>query len=221
MWTAWVGSPNLTRPNWNHGMKLFTSPTTPFGRKAAVVVLEAQLGDRVETVFVAGNAVDPGTMPIDVNPLGKIPALLCDDGRTLYDSRVICRYLAEIARPDLYPLGAALWDSLILEATADGIMDAGVLMVYEARIRPPELRYSPWVEGQWAKVDRTLDLVELRWTHHLTGTLDIGQIALGCACGHLDLRHANRNWRQGRPKLAGWWEGFAERPAMQATKPVL
>ena len=70
-------------------MKLFTSPTTPFGRKAAVVVLEAQLGDRVETVFVAGNAVDLGTMPIDVNPLGKIPALLCDDGRTLYDSRVI------------------------------------------------------------------------------------------------------------------------------------
>ncbi len=64
-------------------------------------------------------------MPIDRNPLGKVPALVCDDGRTLYDSRVICRYLADLAMPSLYPSGAAQWDTLTLEATADGILDAG------------------------------------------------------------------------------------------------
>lgn len=202
-------------------MRLFSSPTTPFGRKAVVVLYETGLIDRVEVVHVAGNAVDPGTMPIGVNPLGKVPALMCDDGRTIYDSVVICRYLAELAMPQLYRAGAELWDSLTLEATADGIMDAGVLMVYEARLRPEALRFAPWVEGQWSKIVRALDVVEQRWMDHLAGPLDIGQIAMGCALGHLDLRHDVRRWRDGRPKLADWWEGFAERPSMAATRPVL
>lgn len=201
-------------------MKLFSSPTTPFGRKATVVMLEAGLNDRIDVVMVAGTAIDPGTMPVEHNPLGKIPALLCDDGRTVYDSPVICRYLAELAMPDLYRPGPAIWDSLTLEATADGIMEASVLMVYEARLRPEELRYGPWVEGQWAKIARTLDVIEQRWTHHLTGPLDIGQIAMGCALGHLDLRHAARNWRTGRPKLAAWAAEFAVRPSMIATQPT-
>jgi glutathione S-transferase len=200
-------------------MKLFGSATSPFARKAAVVLSEAGLADQVEVVHVAGNAVDPGTMPVDVNPLGKIPALLCDDGRTIYDSVVICRYLAELAMPQLYPTGPALWDSLTLEATADGIMDASVLMVYEMRLRPEELRFPPWVEGQWAKIARTLDVVEQRWMPRLTGPLDIGQIAMGCALGHLDLRHDARGWRDGRPRLAAWFARFAQRPAMVATHP--
>ena len=200
-------------------MKLFASPASPFARKAVVVLLEAGLSDKVNVVPAAGNAVDPGTMPVDVNPLGKIPALLCDDGRTIYDSVVICRYLAELAMPQLYPAGPALWDSLTLEATADGIMDASVLMVYEMRLRPEELRFAPWVEGQWAKIARALDAVEQRWLPHLTGPLDIGQIALACALGHLDLRHDARQWRADRPKLGVWFAAFAGRPSMVATQP--
>ena len=202
-------------------MRLFSSPTTPFGRKPTVVLHEAGLIDRVQVVHVAGNAVDTGTMPIEFNPLGKVPALLLHDGRTLYDSVVICRYLAEQAMPQLYRAGPALWDSLTLEATADGIMDASVLMVYEARLRPEAMRFAPWVEGQWAKITRTLDVVEQRWMPHLLGPLDIGQIAMGCALGHLDLRHDARNWRDGRPQLAGWWATFAERPSMVATRPAV
>ena len=169
--------------------------------------------------MVAGNAVDPGSMPVDSNPLGKIPVLITDDGMALYDSGVICRYLSELARPDLYPKDR-LWQTLTLEATADGLMDAGILMVYEARLRPEEMRFAPWVEGQWAKVTRALDAIEARWMGHLAGPLDMGQITVGCALGHLDLRHAARNWREGRPKLAAWEAGFALRPAMQATKPA-
>jgi glutathione S-transferase len=119
----------------------------------------------------------------------------------------------------LYPAPPRLWDTLVLEATADGILDAAVLMVYEARIRPEELRYGPWVEGQWGKVSRALDTLEARWMDHLAGPLDIGHIAVGCALGYLDFRHAARDWREGRPALAAWAAGFGARASMTATAP--
>jgi glutathione S-transferase len=82
------------------------------------------------------------------------------------------------------------------------------------------LRFEPWTSGQWAKIDRALDAAETRWTPHLNGPLDMGQIALACALGYLDFRHAARNWRAGRDTLAAWYTGFAQRPSMQATVPV-
>jgi hypothetical protein len=93
-------------------------------------------------------------------------------------------------------------------------------MVYEGRIRPEELRFAPWVEGQWAKVDRALDALETRWIAHLQGPLDAGQIAVGCALGYLDFRHDARDWRNGRPRLAGWFAGFDARASMRATVPA-
>ena len=151
--------------------------------------------------------------------LGKIPALVRDNGQVIYDSRVICRYLDDRAKAGLYPSGPALWETMVLEATADGILDAALLMVYEWRIRPEEVRYAPWVEGQWAKVDRALDVLETRWMAHLEGPLDMGQIAVACALGYLDFRHADRDWRAGRPHLAAWEAEFAARPSMQASRP--
>jgi glutathione S-transferase len=201
-------------------LELFSSPATPFGRKVAVALQEMGLADQVKVTLVSGNAVDPGTMPLDKNPLGKIPALTRPEGGPLYDSRVICRYLDSLAGVGLYPSGRALWDVLVLEALADGMTDAALLVVYEARIRPEPLQFGPWVEGQWAKVSRALDAVEAQWLPHLQGGLDMGQIALGCALGYLDLRLGARNWREGRPGLAHWYEGFAQRPAMKATAPV-
>ena len=200
--------------------ELFTSPATPFGRKVAVALQEMGLAERVKVTLVSGTAVDPGSMPVDKNPLGKIPALTRPEGGPLYDSRVICRYLDALAGVGLYPSGRALWDVLVLEALADGMMDAALLVVYEARIRPEALHYPPWVEGQWAKVARALDAVEAEWLEHLQGGLDMGQIALGCALGYLDLRLAGRHWRAGRPGLAHWYEGFAQRPSMKATVPA-
>lgn len=201
-------------------MRLFHSPTSPYVRKVVVLLRETGLLDRVTLVTGSGSPVDPGNAPLDANPLGKVPALERDDGPALYDSRVICRYLDDLSGAGLYPEGARLWDTLVLESTADGILDAALLMVYESRIRPEALRYEPWVEGQWAKVDRALDALETRWIPHLQGPLDMGQIALGCALGYLDFRHSARGWRTGRPHLAAWEVAFAERPSMQATRPV-
>lgn len=200
-------------------MRLYWSPSSPYVRKVVVVAGELGLTERIEIVHTAGNPLDPGTNPVDLNPLGKIPALERPDGPALYDSRVICRYLSDLAGGDLYPAGPDLWDALTVEATADGMLDAALLMVYESRIRPEDLRFAPWVEGQWSKVDRALDTLETRWIAHLTGPLTIGQIAVGCALGYLDFRHAARDWRRDRPALAAWFDGFASRPAMQDSIP--
>lgn len=185
-----------------------------------VVLHETGLSERVEPVAVPGTPAEPNALTIARNPLGKIPTLERDDGPALFDSRVICRYLDHISGAGLYPAPPRLWETLTLEALADGMLDAAVLIVYEARTRPEDMRSAPWVEAQWGKVARGLDALEGRWIAHLAGPLDIGQIATGCALGYLDFRHAERDWRAGRPALAAWYERFSGRPAMQATTPA-
>jgi len=200
-------------------MRLFYSPTSPYVRKVRVLLAESGHTDAVELVHSAGTPVDVGTMPVAHNPLGKIPALERGDGPAIYDSRVITRYLDARLNCGLYPEAPRLWDTLTLEATADGILDAAVLMVYEARIRPEDKRFEPWLEGQWTKISRALDALESRWMSHLHGPLDMGQIAVGCALGYVDFRHADRNWRAGRASLAAWEAKFAARDSMTATVP--
>ena len=199
-------------------MKLFHSQTSPFVRKVMVLIHEAAIpGITLESV--AGHAVDPGTMPLDQNPLGKIPALVTDDGQAIFDSRVICQYLDAHAKAGFYPPAPALWQALTLESLADGMLEAAVLMVYESRIRPEDRQFAPWVEGQWAKVDRALTALEARYIDNLQGALNIGHIAVGCALGYVDFRHADRDWRANRPALAAWAADFANRPSMLATAP--
>ena len=200
-------------------MKLYRSPTSPYVRKVTALIAEAGIAG-VDLIPVAGNPVDPGSMPVDQNPLGKIPALVTDDGQAIYDSRVICRYLDSTAGAGLYPPAPRLWQTLTLEATADGILDAAILMVYEARVRPEDRQFDAWTEGQWAKIARSLDTLERRWMDHLEGPLDMGQIAVACALGYLDFRHSARAWRAAHPDLAAWEAEFSARPAMTATQPV-
>lgn len=201
------------------GLRLYRSPTSPFVRKVAVMLDELGLTGEVEMVEAGGTPVDPGGMPLGQNPLGKIPVLERPDGPAIYDSRVISRYLDDRAGGRLYPAPPALWQTLTLEATADGILDAAVLMVYETRVRPEERRFEPWVEGQWSKIARALDVIESRWMSHLAGPLDAAQIAVGCALGYLDFRVPERAWRNGRPALDGWEARFRDRPSMAATVP--
>ena len=201
-------------------MKLYHSPTTPFGRKVMVHLIEPGQAKDVTVIAVAGTPTSPGTMPVDQNPLGKIPALVLDDGTAIYDSRVITRYLDDRSGGRLYPPAPGLWKTLTLEATADGILDAAILMVYEVRIRPEDKRFGDWVEAQWAKVSRALDALEGRWAEHLNGPIDMGQVAVGCALSYLDFRHGDRNWRAGRPALAAWYGAFSARDSMAQTEPV-
>jgi glutathione S-transferase len=161
-------------------------------------------------------ASDP--VVVAANPTGKIPALIRDDGPAIYDSRVITRFLDARAKSNLYPENA-LWEVLTLEATADAIMDAAVLLIYEVRFRTPDMQSPDWMTGQWAKVTRGLDALESRWLSHLAGPLHMGQIGVGCALGYLDFRHAAFDWRADHPGLAGWYATFGQRKSMQETAP--
>jgi glutathione S-transferase len=200
-------------------MRLHHSPASPFVRMVMVALHETGLLGQVEMVAASGTAVEPGSMPISLNPMGKIPTLERPDGPALYDSRVILRFLDEMSGGGLYPGAPALWDTLTLEATGQGIAEAAVLIVYESRCRSPQERSEAWVEAQWQKIGRALDALEARWMSHLAGRPGAGHIAVGCALGYLDFRHADRNWREDHPGLARWEAEFATRPAMMATRP--
>ena len=201
-------------------MKLYHAPASPFVRKVMVLLHEAEATDRVTLIPAAGTPLDPGTLPVDRNPLGKIPALERPEGPTLYDSRVITRYLDDLLHAGLYPAPPHLWDTLVIEATGDGIAEAAVLMRYETFVRPEATRSPAWVEAQWGKIARALTALEERWTSHLSGPIDMGQIAVGAALGYLDFRHAERDWRATHPALAAWFTAFSTRPAMRATAPT-
>jgi glutathione S-transferase len=201
-------------------MKLYHAPASPFVRKVMVLLHEARATDRVTLVPVSGNPLAPGSLPVDRNPLGKIPALERDEGPTLYDSRVICRYLDDRLAAGLYPAAPALWDTLVLEATGDGMAEAAVLIRYEQQVRPEGTRSAEWAEAQWQKIDRAMSALEARWMSHLSGPLDMGQIAVGSALGYLDFRHPERDWQARHTTLADWWTGCSRKPAFQATAPA-
>ncbi|WP_298361177.1 glutathione S-transferase [uncultured Litoreibacter sp.] len=197
-------------------MILYDNPASPFCRKVKVLARETGQIDQIEIAHSVGSPVNSEKMPTDHNPLGKIPTLKLNDGAALFDSRVICRYLDDQDSGKFYPSGK-LYEVLALEALSDGIMDAAVLMVYEHRARPEGERSPTMIEAQWAKVTRALDHLE---ANGVSGGFDMGHIALGCALGYLDFRHADRNWRDGRPRLSAWFETVSARDAMVATEPL-
>ena len=199
-------------------MELLGSGASPFVRKTRVCLAETGIED-IPYVEVTASPMGGEDRINAANPLGKIPALVRPNGPTIYDSNVICRFLDHRAEADLYP-NARLWEVLTLEATGDGIMEAAVGMVYEARFRPKTKVWTPWFDAQWVKINRSLDALERQWMSHLYGPLDMGQVSVACALGYLDFRFEDVDWRKGRDGLATWSKGFSERPSMVETAPA-
>ena len=198
-------------------MRLQYSPSSPFGRKVLATAIELGLDEGIE--LEPTQVWDPASAVPDVNPLGKVPALELDDGSVLYDSPVICEYLAaQVSEPLLYPPpGPARWTMLRRAALADGILDAAVGQVMEERRRPQEFCYQGWCDRLAAAVERALDTFEAEVTE--LPALDYAALTLGVALGYLDFRFAARDWRPGRPNLEAWNTKFARRPSMVRTIP--
>jgi glutathione S-transferase len=200
-------------------MQLLHAPASPYVRKVRVVLHELGMADDVELLEVATSPTKPAPEVTTAHALKKIPALVRPEGCTLYDSRVITRYLDTRADGRFYP-ESHIWETLTLEATGDGIMDAAVLMVYEGRCRPEDKQDKGWLDAQWGKIENALDALNARWMSHLAGPLDAGVVSVGCALAYLDFRHPDRPWRKGRDALDDWFAVFAERPSMKATPPA-
>jgi glutathione S-transferase len=199
-------------------MILRSSPASPFVRKVRIAAAVLGLADRIDVKPVDLN--DPADSIRVQNPLGKIPALVLDDGTVIYDSRVILEYLDALAGGGrIIPReGPARFTALRLQALCDGVLDASVLIVYEERYRPADMRVQSWVDRQAGKVARGLAALEMA-PPALTPMPDIGQIALACVLGYHDLRFGGA-WRKEYPKLVAWLDRFAAQvPAYDATGP--
>jgi glutathione S-transferase len=196
-------------------MKLRFSAASPYVRKVVVSAIETGLDGRIEQLPT--DTSDPALS--GENPLGKVPSLTLDDGTALYDSPVICEYLDSLhTGAKLFPAaGPARWTALRRQALGDGIADAALSRRMEV-LRPPTEQSPAWIEKQKQKMTTGFTALEAE-ADKLGEGVDIGLIAIACALGYADLRFAADDWRQGRPKLARWYERFAERPSMRSTKP--
>jgi len=166
------------------------------------------------------DTLDPKDNVRKQNPLGKIPTLILEDGTTLFDSPVILEYLDDRAGGGriLPKSGVQRFEALRLQALADGIMDAGILRVYEGRFRPPEKHEAKWLDHQTDKISRTLAVLEAS-PPAIGSTLNVGHLTLACALGYLDFRFQGL-WRKDHPKLVKWLDEFATKvPAFNETKP--
>ena len=196
-------------------MKLYGNAASPFARKCRVIAHE--LGLKLEEIR---------TLPMQepefrrINPLGKIPALVLDDGSVLIDSPVICEYLNHTGGGKFFPgmnifkNTSGRWKALGLAALGDGIADAAVAYVILGRENPvPEAARKRQMDTVLAALDA---LERVNFAKDPT----IGEISVGCALGYVDFRLPDLDWKSSRPKLAAWFARFSEYPSMKATVPA-
>ena len=197
-------------------MILRSSPPSPFGRKVKLAL--GILGLENEVTIEKADPTDISDSLRQQNPLGKIPALIIEDGSVLYDSPVILEYLdVRAGGGKIIPKDPkARIAVLTLQALCDGILDAGILLVYEGRWRPAEMHVQKWIEHQRGKVERAFAVLEAA-PPKLDAVPDVGAITLACALGYGDLRFEGK-WRAGHPKLVKWLDEFAAKvPAFEKT----
>ena len=201
-------------------MQLFCSPNSPYARKARIIIRELDLVSRIEEVSIS--------LPADaklraVNPLGKIPALLLDDGSVIYDSPVICEYLDDLKQGKFFPRASLFreaqgrWRALTLQALGDGLTDAVVRRNQEIRL-PEDKRSGEVIQRQTAAIEAALAVAD-RAAPKFPAEPTIGEVAVACAIGYLDLRAPDDGWRDRHRQLARWLDVFSQRPSVQATKP--
>ena len=186
-------------------MKLVTSLTSPFGRKARIVLLEKKIAFQLQVE----NPWSPDTPVASFNPLGKVPVLVLEDGISVFDSRVIVEYLDNIT-PVAHLIPSDSKSRMIVrgvEALADGVIDAAVLVFLEKK-RPAEQQSADWLTLQNRTLFSGLEalseaLGDKPW--FLGNSMTLGDVACGCMLGaartptspnwQTSLLHARRSWR--------------------------
>jgi len=200
-------------------MKLIGSLTSPYVRKARIVLAEK----KIEYEFVLDNPWNADTGVTKLNPLGKVPVLVLDDESTLFDSRVIVEYLDGVT-PNNRLLPAAGRERIRIkrwEALADGVLDAAVAAFLEKK-RPKKEQSASWVARQREKIDRSLEMIseELGEQPWCSGTaFSLADIAVGTALGYLDFRLPDTKWREQHANLARLFDELMERPSFAETVP--
>jgi glutathione S-transferase len=190
-------------------MKLFFNKPSPYARKVLVVAHEKRLLDRIQLV-----ETDPWSDPPDLHaatPIGKVPALLTDDGRLLTESLVIAEHLDRLGEG---PRLAGGDDVAARVSLAQGFIDSAFGTVIERR-RPAERQWPDWIARQRRAIERTLQRIEVA-----PGRFDLGDIGFAVGLAYLDFRLPEIAWRTTSPSLAAWLDAQARRPSLWATRPT-
>jgi len=199
-------------------MKLYITHGSPYARIARIVVLEKDLRHRVETIPAKTRVANSPYYRI--NPSGRVPYLICEDGVGMEESALICAYLDHLDGKPAFQLPDEdqSWEARRLEALARSMLDG--LSVWGREILRPENERSPGVIlHETGRAQRMVDVWEREIDHPLMRRpLNMIQITLGCALG-LEARNPGFRWRPGRPKLSGWFDQIAARPSFTATVP--
>lgn len=197
-------------------MQLLYQSHSPYARKVLVFAHEVGLADRIEVIHQETSPVERNPDVSALNPLGKVPVLICDDGTTLFESSVICEYLdGQHEGRKLFPSAPApRFRALLHQAVALGLADAGIAVRWESQRRPEALRWPPLLEGQLQKVIAACDYLEDRMVDHQA--VDVGDIAVATALSWIEFRQIH-DFQYGRPRLTAWYQTFCERPSMKAT----
>lgn len=202
-------------------MKLYWSPRSPFVRKVMVFAHEAGVAPRIETVKTLVSSTAANRELMSVNPLGKIPTLVTDDGMVLFDSYVICEYLDSLNGGDkLIPRAPdRRWQALRWHALGDNMLDN--LLLWRNELLKPAPRQSPDTLAAFdAKIRACLDSLDGEAAVLGATDVGIGHVAIAVALGYIDFRLPELVWRDKRPNLAGWHTDFAQRPSFRSTMPV-
>jgi glutathione S-transferase len=200
-------------------MKLHWSPRSPFVRKVMIVVHERGLAGHIKCVRTVAAMTKPHAELMQDNPLSKIPTLVLDDGRVLYDSPVICEYLDGLGEtPKLFPAEPkARFEALRRQALGDGFLDMLVTLRNEReRAHPSDVHMASTA----VRTAAVLQSLEHEADALGAAPFGIGHIAIGCALSYLDFRFADEDWRKDHPRIARWHATFAARPSVHATEPV-
>jgi len=197
-------------------MKLLYQTHSPYARKVLVAAHEMGLQQRLSVVHHETSPTRRNEAVWALNPLGKVPVLICDDGAVLFDSNVICEYLDGMhPNTKLFPIEpGARFRALRMQALAQGIADAGIAARWEGVRRPAQLRWPTMHDAQVEKIAQACDFLEREIDPH--GGPDIGDIALVTALSWLEFR-AVYAFLPGRPRLAAWYRALCSRPSMLAT----
>lgn len=199
-------------------MQLYITPTSPYARIVRIVILEKGLADQVETIVARTRLADSPYYRI--NPSGRVPFLVLDDGGSFEDSALISAYLDQLDDAPVFdpPPGRAGWELRRLEALARSMLDG--LAVWVRELYRPEGERSPTIIAHEIERSRRMaDLWEVEVANPLMGgALNMAQITLITAC-QMEGRNPAFRWRLGRPNLAAWADRLAERPAVAATAP--
>jgi glutathione S-transferase len=200
-------------------MKLYWSSRSPYVRKVMVCAHELGLSGSIERVHAVVAMSQPNAIVMGHNPLGKIPTLLLDDGRILYDSVVICEYLDGLVRgSQLFPAhGERRLAALRRHALGNGMLDT--LILWRAELAKPQARQTPeWLMTFALKIRNALDAIEAEADALTHEPFDIGSVAIAVALAYLDFRFAHLDWRNGHPRAAALAAQFSQRDSIQQTK---